>query len=203
VEKRFVFWTPVDPCVESFVRSNESLHGVSRSHPYVFACSNGIDTVIRETCGNHALTINTENDMKGKGTAVFDLMKTMDFDICIRVDADAIIFDLPRLLDMASATGPKQLLGWEVKPGRVRGGCHAVGAQVVRNLPPLGEGPNFDKAMSTNTTAIGGEILHCKFFEMNYRYTGECPVWHPKKSEKTTLFDEHMEMWRATVVRAG
>ena len=197
MEKRFVFWSPVDPCVESFLRNNDSLHAVSRSYPYVFACSNGIDGLVREKCGSHAVTINMENDMKRKGTAVFDLMKKMDFDICVRVDADAIIFDLPRLLRMASATGPRQFLGWEVKVGRVRGGCHAVGAEIVRNIAPLGEGPNFDAAMSKNTRAMGGEILHCKFFEMNYRYTGECPVWHPRKSAKASLFDEHIEMWRA------
>ena len=111
MKQRFVFWSPVDPCIESFVRDNESLHAVSRSYPYVFACSNGIDSLIRERYGSHAVIVETENDMKKKGTAVFDLMKTMDFDICIRVDADAIIFDLPRLLDMASATGPRQLVG--------------------------------------------------------------------------------------------
>lgn len=197
MNRRFVFWTPVDPCIESFVRDNESLQAVSRSYPYVFACSNGIDSLVRERCGSHAVTVETENDMKKKGTAVFDLMKTMDFDICIRVDADAIIFDLPRLLDMASPTGPRQLVGWEVKPGRIRGGCHAVGADIVRHIAPLGEGPNFDKAMSANTIAMGGEVLHCKFFEMNFGYTGECPVWHPKKSAKASLFDEHMDMWRA------
>ena len=60
----------------------------------------------------------------------------------------------------------------------------------VRNIAPLGEGQNFDAAMSKNTLAMGGEVRHCKFFEMNYRYTGECPVWHPKKSAKTSLFDE-------------
>ena len=197
MEKRFVFWSPVDPCVEFFLENNESLHAVSRTFPYVFACSNGIDALVREKCSGHAVTIDMENDMRAKGTAVFDLMKKMDFDICIRVDADAIIFDLPRLLGMASATRPNQLLGWEVKAGRVRGGCHACGAEIIRNIAPLGAGPNFDATMAKRIRAMGAEVLHCKFFEMNYRYTGECPVWHPKKSAKTSLFEEHMEMWRA------
>ena len=196
VDKKIVFWSPVDPCVEYFVESNSSLHDVSRKYPFIFACSNGIDGLVKEKCGEQAVTVNTENDMKGKGTAVFNLLRRMDVDVCVRVDVDAIVFDLPRLIRMASATGPAQLAGWQIKPKRIRGGCQACGVDIIKRIEPLGDGANFDAAMSKNTLKMGGELIHCKLFEMSTTYTGECPVWHPKKNDKRALFEKHMEMWR-------
>lgn len=196
VDKKCVFWSPVDPCVEYFVENNSSLHDVSKRYPFIFACSNRIEGVVKEKCGAQAIAINTANNMKGKGTAVFSLMRSMDFDVCIRVDVDAIVFDLPRLIRMASSTGPAQLAGWQIKVGRIRGGCQACGVDIVKSIEPLGDGANFDAAMSKNTLKMGGELVHCKFFEMSTAYTGECPVWHPKKDDKRALFEKHIEMWR-------
>ena len=197
MDKKFVFWSPVDSCVEYFVENNSSLYDVSNKHPFLFVCSNGIDRLVKEKAGRCGLTINTDNNMKGKGTAVFDLLKTMDFDVCIRVDADAIVFDLPRLIRWASSTQPMELVGWQVKEKRIRGGCQACGVEIVRNIAALGDGQNFDSAMSKNVLKMGGMLRHCKLFEMSTMYTGESPVWHPKKDDKESLFERHIHLWRA------
>lgn len=197
MEKKFVFWSPVDPCIDYFVENNSSLYDVSDKYPFVFACSNGIDRLVKEKVGRWGLTIDTDNNMKGKGTAVFNLLKRMDFDVCIRVDADAIVFDLPRLISWASSTRPMELLGWQVKEARIRGGCQACGVGIVRNIAALGDGQNFDAAMSKNVLKMQGALRHCKLFEMSRVYTGESPVWHPKKDDKKSLFERHIRLWRS------
>jgi hypothetical protein len=203
MEKKFVFWSPVDPCVEYFVEHNSSLYDVSDKYPFVFACSNGIDRLVRQNTGRQGLTINTDNNMKGKGTAVFSLLRSMEFDVCIRVDFDAIVFDLPRLISWTASTQPMELVGWQVKESRIRGGCQACGVEIVRNIAALGDGKNFDAAMSKNVVKMGGALRHRKLFEMSTAYTGESPVWHPKKDDKAALFERHIRLWKSQNARVA
>jgi len=51
---------------------------------------------------------------------------------------------------IALRLAPFSLL-WEIEPGHIKGNCHAVGAEIINNMEPLDEGPNFDSAMSKKT----------------------------------------------------
>jgi hypothetical protein len=205
MEKKIVFWSPIDPCVEEFFVKNPSLPAVSDVFPYVFVCTNGIDKLVKERCGDKAITIEArKNNMRLKGTTAFEHIRGMDFDICIRLDIDTIVFDLKRLISMASVTKPNQLLGWKNVHKKnkknlpyIRGGCHACGRFIIDNIAPLGHGSEFDYRMTRFAEEAGGEIVDCRLFEESHDYAGSAPAWHPVKKRKRKTFDRNVGLWTA------
>jgi hypothetical protein len=210
-DKKIVIWSPIDPCVEWFFRRNPSLPAVAEKIPYVFVCSNGIEELVRERCGDTAIIALAErNKMRHKADVAWARIRDMDFDICMRIDIDAIIFDLHRMLSMASKAGPKQLIGWKKKftskkdrdkPPYIRGACQAAGEYLVRNVELLGDGTEYDYLFSRLTEKMGGEIIDDlalfgnRFFELNDDYSGESPVWHPRKKNKKKTFERNARLW--------
>lgn len=214
---KFVFWSPVDPTVQYYLKNNPSLDQISQQYPHLFVTSNGIDQLVKQLHPN-AIIINSKNDMRCKGTTAFQYMRTIKFDVCIRLDVDAILFDLNKLINMTQNTKPNQFLGCKKRfkklrivrrmntkhkyPFKIRGACHAIGRDIIERIKPLGTGPHFDEAMSANAVDAGAELIDCHLFELNAQYTGASPVWHPPRGtkeggHKKSTFKQHTKIYNS------
>lgn len=188
-----IFWSPTDPCIRNFIVSNKSHIQVSHQFPFYFVCSGGIDTDIINLYGSKSLIlISQKNRMRTKGKILFDAIRNLDFDVLIRVDMDAIIFDLQWLLKEAEIATKFKCVAGKIKRGNlvsgnkekyVRGGCHVVSKEIAHNIYMTDEPGTFDSAFSVYAKKAGASLLDTNTFEESISYSKNSPVWHPKKKK--------------------
>lgn len=182
---------------------NPSHRMVCQYFPFYFVCSQGVERLV-SPYGTNAKIVLAENNMSEKGKILFETIRGEDYDVLIRVDTDAIIFDLEWLIELAKpAVGKKKIIGNTVRPKTwnldryVRGGCHIVSSQVIREIKMIRmkKQAGFDKPFNMSIKDIA-EIEHKKVFEQTRRYRRTAPVWHPPKRKKGECFERAVHDYR-------
>jgi len=197
IKKRVVFWISADDIIEDYIVHNYALQDLSKKHEVYFVCSGNIESKI---CSLYnAKILNCDNNMSMKGKVLYKAIKEKEnFDILIRVDADAIIMNVDWLIDLAYEHVYKRIaivgnLGIKEETGQtyIRGGCNATSKEVVKlvdievNLSDTGtfDAP-FNNEIRKNKVNLVGKDL----FEQNGAFNGNCPVWHPPQIELSKRF---------------
>jgi hypothetical protein len=212
---KLIFWTNIyDGGGIEYIEKNQSLIDLSQKHE-IFGMANG--KKCQETMKhlyNRVTTIECINDRAAKGKAIFDHFKGRDdYDFLIRIDLDAIVFDLNRL----ETAIEKNMLGKHAVMGNtktfygrrkenkkyrgtkyVRGACNVASRSVVEAIEMItDENAGFDIPFAMSFKGTGCEVISNKLFELNKRYTGKRPVWHPpyKGTEKLRYFLKGTEQY--------
>lgn len=196
--KKVVFWTPCDIKISEFILKNQSLKILSEQFPYYLVCSNGIESLVSKSYK----TIVTENHMMLKYVKLME--KIENFDVLIRLDADAIVFQPKKLLafqvnndSVYGHYGPLKNPNLVLKKpissfdGNILcGACHLLGKN-IRNIKFRIYDEfldcEFDPVFTMQLKHMN--IIETNTFEMNDAYTGKAPVWHPLK-DKNKFFIE-------------
>lgn len=220
---KIIFWTNTydDGC--NYISSNLSLQRISKCHDFYFMNS-GTDS---EYCVNKFYKghiINCENDVSIKGKVLFDLLKLKsDYDILVRVDLDAIVFDLEKLKEIirenllgrhAVMGNVKKFRGMKrdkrkhqvSKPYRgikyVRGGCHATSRSVIDSIDMMDDKKiGFDIPYAVSFRETGCDVIPKPIFEINSKYSYHRPVWHPtgKGLDKLETYMKNMNLYKDIV----
>jgi len=181
-----IFWSCCDPAVAKFIEANKSLQDISARYDFYFLCSGGSINRVRELYRGHH--ISCINDFCVKGNTLFTLLKRRNnYDVVIRLDMDAIVFDVEDLINRAQRAAGEQLLVGNDSPDKryayVRGGCNITSRSVIDKIGLLhSDNPSeFDPVYSASVEAAGGKLFSSPIFEESLAYSGELPVWHPLK----------------------
>ena len=193
---KFIFWTNSWDGGAEYLEKNTSLQDISQKHDFYFMNSGDKSEQIIKNLYN-GKCINCENDKAIKGKVLFEELKDVSYDVLIRIDLDAIIFDLDRLLlkiensitedklcvlgntkrFVGRKQGNKKYRGIEY----VRGACNAASKNVIDKINMITEEKaGFDIPYAMSFHKMNCKLVSCKLFELNNKYTGKYPVWHPK-----------------------
>jgi len=181
---RPIFWTGSADCVSDYLVANKRLQAISSQHP-LYILYSGEDGYLRR-CYPDAVLVPCQNEWKAKACKVFSYLKERDdFDVVIRFCPDAVIKDVTWLLQLVEqgmcgrfdvAVGNKAFFAdvWYL-----RGACNATPRSVVGRMSLVPSDRDYDTWYSLAVEAAGGKLNDWPLFEINNRYTGKCPVWHP------------------------
>jgi hypothetical protein len=199
--KDIKFWTPVDPIVEYYIQNNKSLQRISNLFEYIFVCSNGAEEIIKTTYGKRSKILLSDNHMTLKGKVLYDFIRNDDYGTLIRLDADAIVFNLDWLLKLIYSTNYQKAIVVGFENG------------LFRDLYKTSEIFNLDYkficGMCNITTKCAAKLMDFSMFnldvvpwlefdacftilahkfasfiprrlvEISENYTHTAPVWHP------------------------
>lgn len=205
MEVRPIFWSPADKCVSYFAKKNKSLQLISDFYPYYFMCSRGADSVIEDHYGRLSVIRKSKNNMTLKGKILFEELSIKDdYDVLIRLDMDAIVFDFSWLSKIAKRSVDTQRPIGNIRKKKtgekyMRGACHFVPADVIR-LVSLDKSKNpreFDLPFSRSIPKEH-PVTGYKCFELNNGYRGTAPTWHPLKTkDKKKVFSSMVDLFAA------
>jgi len=193
-----IFWTPVDGCISEYVKMNTSLIAASTEYEYIFVCSGNISSIIRDMHPKSTV-IECDNNMGRKGNIAYDIAR--ESDLCIRIDADSIIFDLTWLVGKANQIKGKKAVIGNVRTTEegityVRGGCKAISRQAMESMRYLPEYKrDYDMAFREAILGKNIEMINGGLFELSKNFQKTCPVWHPPKSKKMQYFSATIEKY--------
>lgn len=183
-----VFFTMADDCIAEYIEINKPLRDVSKKYRLVTVCS-GTKAPDMMNRLYRTEILECDNSFPVKGDVLLKyLKKTSDYDCVIKIDLDALIFDIRGLLNLISANlKPMSLMGNRRKH-YIRGGCNALNADLtplMNSLSEHGSRPNkFDDYYCAEVLRTGGKLQDRALFEMSKSYTRTLPVWHPHKRNK-------------------
>ena len=210
---KFIFWTNSWDAGTEYLEKNISLQDISQKHDFYFMNSGAkSEEAIKKLYNGKC--INCENDKAVKGDVLFKELASVSYDVLIRIDLDAIIFDLDGLLrkieENTAGEGHFVLGNTKKFRGRrttnkkyrgikyVRGACNATSKSVIDKIDMITEeNAGFDIPYAMSFHKTGCKLLSCKLFEINKKYTGKHPVWHPtgKGAEKFRIFSREIEKY--------
>jgi hypothetical protein len=211
---RPVFWVSADAILKEFIVENVALQRIAERYPCYFMCSgevegaDGPEPMARFLSRYYrARTITCPNHMSLKGKLLFDRLNAGEvaYDFLVRLDLDAIVFDVDRLLE----TARKHVLGKHAIMGNhftwfaeswVRGACNVTSRSVIEALDfAVSDNPtSFDLLYTEAVIQAGATIIPVDCFELEESYTGACPVWHPPKLPlvlRLEAFRDQMKVW--------
>jgi hypothetical protein len=212
---KLIFWTNIyDGGGIEYIEKNQSLIDLSQKHE-IFGLANGKDCQkTMKSLYNKVNTIECINDRAVKGKAIFDHLKNRDdYDFLVRIDLDAIVFDLERLerIIEKNMVGKHAVMGntkkfYGKRKGNkkyrgiryVRGACNVASKSVVDAIEMITkENAGFDIPFAMSFKKTGCESISHKLFELNKKYTGKRSVWHPpaKGDEKLRYFLKGVERY--------
>ncbi len=185
---RVIFWTLVDDVLSEYIELNKPLQDISKKYELYAMCSGekSIDLIKKNYVAN---IIETVNDVRLKGKALFEVLKKRDdYDVLIKIDLDALVLDVNKLLlEIESHILPMTIMGNLRRSftGRmyIRGGCHAVHRTVIDKIQmkiPV-EKTGFDNPYNIAVLETGACQIDHHLFEICDNPTGNFPVWHPPK----------------------
>lgn len=185
---KLIFWTLVDDVLIDYFPLNKPLQDLSREYELYMMCSG--DKSIQSAKQHYNINIiRTENDVRLKGKVLFDnLKKRSDYDVLVKIDLDAVILDLPKLVsEIETFVNPMTIVGNQRRSasGRmyIRGGCNATHRTVIDRIEM--EVPNaptgFDNPFNIAVLKTGATQINHPLFEICDKPTGNSPVWHPPK----------------------
>ena len=194
---KIIWWACADDAVNQYIRYNLPLRKLSEQHECYFMCS-GDSYKLLHKLYPEAHVIECANNYSLKGKLLFDVLKQRhDYSYLVRLDFDALIMDLPRLIDdIPLVMGNKHAIAGNPAIGKgeshIRGACMVMSRSVVEaiNLPVDMESQSFDEAFTEAVRGTHAEIIRHPFFELNGEWTGNLPVWHPTRyvSRKYKIF---------------
>lgn len=187
MQLRPVFWTGAADIVSDYLIHNRRLQAISQQYPLYVVYSGRSDYL--EGCFPNAFLIPCENEWKSKLIQMYRELKDCDCDFVIRFCPDAIIKDVDWLLRrIAEGTQglPDTAVGNQANFNGVvyiRGGCNATPMSLFHKLNLGSSDRDYDTWYTLAIQAAGGHIRDWPLFEINDRYTGQMPVWHPTQYE--------------------
>ena len=208
-----IFWTNSWDAGTEYLELNKSLQDISNKYPFYFMNSGEKSEEVIKNMYN-GICVNCENDKAVKGKVLFDSLKGKeDYDCLIRIDLDAIVFDLDKLLskiethimsEHAVLGNTKTFNGRKATNRKyrgikyVRGACNAASRSVIDKIDMITEenaGFDIPYAMSFHKTNC--KLMSCNLFEINKKYTGKYPVWHPvyKGADKLRIFSREIQRY--------
>ena len=181
---RPIFWTGAADCVADYYIHNRRLQAISQRFPLYIVYSGRSDYLTKYY--PNATLIPCENEWKAKLIRVHGVLKVRDdYDYVVRFCPDAIIKDVDWLLRRieegtqgfsTTAVGNQATFNGVVY---LRGGCNATPMSVFQKLNPGVSDRDYDTWYTLAIQAAGGQIRDWPLFEINVKYTGQMPVWHP------------------------
>jgi len=198
---KFIFWTNVYDGALGFTENNTSLQDLSEQYEMYFMSSGEKSREVIEKLYNGHI-IDCSNDTAIKGKILFDMLKNrQDYDVLVRIDMDAIVFNLNKLTDIieSNIVDKHAVLGnykkfKTKKPNQfsgvryVRGACQAATRSVIDRIDMvIDKKAGFDIPYAMSFCKTNCEIIKCKLFELSNKYRGKYPVWHPKEKGEAKL----------------
>jgi hypothetical protein len=206
---RLVFWTFADDCIYDFMASNLTLRALSHDYRFITLCSGERTKALLDE-RYKTEQIWCENNLLKKGDALLQHLKDdASFDALVKIDMDALVLNRPLLLQtieehlrpgllIGNYRKRNRLLDMPTVPGYIRGGCNVLSASLLKDMPAIhAEGRDrfdFDVYYNYAVQCAGGSLLDKPLFELNPRWTGKTPVWHPPKNDKYRHFSANMSM---------
>lgn len=185
---KLIFWTLVDDILADYLPLNKPLQDLSKKYELYMLCSGNKSIKLSKQYYKSNIIV-THNDVRFKGKKLFENLKTRsDYDVLVKIDLDAIILDLPKLIsEIESNIKPMTIVGnqRESYTGRkyIRGGCNAthrtVIDKIVMEVPTQPTG--FDNPFNMGVLRAGATQINHHLFEICDIPTGNFPVWHPSK----------------------
>ena len=182
-----IFWTGSADIVSEYFVANKRLQEISQLYPLYILYSGKVDYL--EEHYPKAILIPCENEWKAKACTVLHFLKDRyDFDVAIRFCPDTIIKDRVRLLQLIEegmvgeniAVGNKAFFA---KAWYLRGACNATPKSVIQKMVLTPSDRDYDTWYSLAIESAGGVLKDWPLFEINDKYTGTFPVWHPTQYE--------------------
>jgi len=183
---RPIFWTGAADCVADFFIHNRYLQNIANQHPLYILYSGERDYL--DQYYPNAICEPCENVWQAKAIKLFNILKTRDdFDVLIRFCPDAMIKNVDKLFNSIEngMTDEKTVLGnKEQNLGftYLRGGCNATPKALVHKMKFQSLEEGYDYWYSILLEEAGGVLKNWPLFEINNKYTGEFPVWHPRQN---------------------
>jgi cbb3-type cytochrome oxidase cytochrome c subunit len=149
----------------------------------------------------NAIIIKGKNHLQQKFIQLGSELLDVDFDVLVKIDLDAILFNYQEVLDIASKCPPESILGNKRTLGDriyIRGGCNACHASVIKRFVIKGfhqtfKGMDFDIPFCIQSKA---NLVDYQIFEISEKYSGKLPVWHPlQNTTKLIQFRKCIEIY--------
>ena len=195
--EKILWWACADDIINQYIRYNLPLRKLAEQHECYFMCS-GTSYKLLHKLYPDAHVIECANNYLLKGKLLFDTLKQRDdYQYLVRLDFDALIMDLPRLVsDIEATVQNRHAIAGNPAIGKaethIRGACMVMSRSVVDaiDLPVDMKSKSFDEGFSVAAEKAHAEIIRHPFFELNEKWTGKYPVWHPTRyvSRKYDLF---------------
>lgn len=193
--KKLAWYTLLDECNFDYLKLNKSIVDVDKNFPLYVVSSVVSEDEVRYFLPNAIVIEVSENNVLKKFNALLDVVEGTEAEVLVKIDLDAIVFDLGKVAKMASSVQEGQHAGnLRVVRGieYVRGGCSACHLSALSGFRIEVDGayPGLDITL--------GEQLDCErvdlpMFEISPVYTGKAPVWHPPKSNKLDHFKSQID----------
>lgn len=192
----YVIYTFADICNAKYL-CNTSLKDLPT--PIHFLCSNGVENQVIVNFPD-AIILETENHMQNK--FINFLKQFTDTTKLVKIDLDAVIFDKQKFIQEIEDTNQNEFRGnlRTVKRGTyIRGGFNCIWSQELFkiNLQPSGNPMDVDIWLALQLKET--QLINRPYFEINNKYTGTAPVWHPlQDANKWVNFKKHLDFFNLT-----
>ena len=205
-----IFYVAVDDVITDFVIANTPLREICKRFP-LYLLSSGEDTgVFRRRYQKGTVIKCKENDFQLKGQQFFNYLQKnkIDCDCVVRLDVDAVVFDIDWLLRILKLNLMREKLGFIgnlVDRGKdrvyIRGACQAITYKLADklSLQPTGKSDEYDYMFTVAAEEAGCKYIPYNLFEVTRVYTYTVPVWHPPKSalpERLAYFKRHIKKYK-------
>jgi hypothetical protein len=184
VHMKPIFWTGTANHISDYLIHNKRLRDLSNRFP-LYVVYSGTSEYLK-TYYPKATIIKCENEWMKKAVRVHEaICLRSEYDVVIRFCPDTIIKDvdtLIRMIETAMAGNPMMFVGNVAKFKGItylRGACNSTPRAVFEKLVLKPSDTDYDTWYSTAVVAAGGVMKDVSLFEINNKYTGKLPVWHP------------------------
>jgi len=195
----FIFWVSVDLCVEHYLEKNSCLRQLADAHRVLLVATTGYSGRAAELCPG-ADVIECPNNLQAKGNVALDYAASTTFDYLVRLDADALVFDAERLMEIVResiSSDRMEACGMiEEHPGVAPflwGSCNATSRALANRIrvPVQWVNPHeFDTLYTGAIRRVGGRLIEANVLERTEEYLGTAPVWHPSVRNNLDLSGE-------------
>ena len=202
---RFVFLQNFDPKIAKYTTNNLPLQELSKSYPTIFIAS-GDGSCLNKFYHKPIIVSSKANYQLDKLNLAIKFFSNFDnYDIIIRTCIDAVIMDFGML---------KKIVEEEVDPLKpilmgnrqcqnapdnktnarikwIRGGCQLWTKPMVHQLKgntiKYKRNNDWDMPLTYEVKKRDVTIINRALFELNDKWTGVAPVWHPKSNKFTNF----------------
>lgn len=205
-----IFYVAVDDVIFDFVAANIPLQDISKKYD-LYLLSSGSKTGSVRKLFPKATILKSDNDFQLKGVSFFEHIREhkVKGDVIIRLDVDAVVFDVEWLLRIVEQNFKGVNLGFIgnlVKRSKeriyIRGACQAVTRELADKLQlqPTGDSNEYDYMFNSAAVEAGCTYVPYKLFEVTEAYTANVPVWHPPKikvlEKRLEYFVRHVKKYK-------